>query len=93
MADGDSMSPLGVRTERIIIETDRYRVEGDITILQGSYRNSPAEYLGSNNDELLSLRNVELFSLDGSGRDWATSFLFLNKRHIRSISPKDPAKR
>lgn len=91
MADGAPMSPVGVQTKRIIIETDRYRIEGDITILQGSYRNSLAEYMANNSDEFLSMTNVELVSLDGSGRDWTSSFLFLNKRHIRSISPKDSA--
>lgn len=82
------MSPITVQTERIVIETDRYRVEADIKLLRGNYQNSLIEYLNHREEEFLFLTNVDLVALDGSGRDWSTPVLFLAKRHIRSVVMK-----
>jgi hypothetical protein len=79
------MSPVKTQTERIVIQTDRYRIEGDIKLLQNNYHNSLSAYLNNNEDEFFFLENVELVSLDGSGRDWSAPVLMLAKRHIQSV--------
>jgi len=78
------MSPVKTQTERIVIETDRYRIEGDIKLLQNNYHDSLSAYL-NNEDEFFFLENVELVSLDGSGRDWSVPVLVLAKQHIQSV--------
>jgi hypothetical protein len=82
------MPSLDVRHERIVIETDMYRVEGDITLPQGGYRNALTDHLNNNNEEFVYLVNVELVMLDGSGRGWTAPSLMLAKRHIRSVVQK-----
>jgi hypothetical protein len=74
-----------MRHERIVIETDIYRVEGDIALPQGGYRNALTDHLNNANEEFIYLVNVELELLDGSGRGWSTPSLLLAKRHIRSV--------
>jgi hypothetical protein len=81
------MPPGEVRLERIVVETDRYRVEGDVKLPQEGYRSRISDYINRPEQEFLTLANVELRSIDGSGRDWDTPVLMLARRHIRLIVP------
>ena len=76
-----------LRIERVVVETDRYRVEGDVRLPQEGYRSRISDYINRPEQEFLTLRNVELRSIDGSGRDWDTPVLMLARRHIRLIVP------
>lgn len=81
------MPPTEMRQERVVIETDRYRVEGDISLPQEGYRSRLSDYLNRRDQEFIILVNVELLSLDGSGRDWQTPVLMLARQHIRLVVP------
>lgn len=81
------MAPGEVRLERVVVETDRYRVEGDVKLPQEGYRSRISDYINRPEQEFLTLINVELRSIDGSGRDWDTPILMLARRHIRLIVP------
>ena len=81
------MPPGEVRYERVVVETDRYRVEGDVRLPQEGYRSRISDYINRPEQEFLTLINVELRSIDGSGRDWDTPVLMLARRHIRLIVP------
>ncbi len=81
------MSPVEVKYERIVAETDRYRVEGDLKLLQESYRNRLSDYLNFQNNEFLTIVNAELKAIDGSGRDWNTPVLILARRYIHLVVP------
>jgi hypothetical protein len=81
------MPPGEVRYERVVVETDRYRVEGDVKLPQEGYRSRISDYINRPEQEFLTLKNVELRSIDGSGRDWDTPILMLARRHIRLIVP------
>ena len=81
------MPPGEVRLERVVVETDRYRVEGDVRLPQEGYRSRISDYINRPEQEFLTLINVELRSIDGSGRDWDTPVLMLARRHIRLIVP------
>lgn len=82
------MPSLDMRHERIVIETDLYRMEGDIALPQGGYRNALTDHLNNASEEFIHLVNVEVEMLDGSGQSWSTPSLLLAKRHIRSVVPK-----
>lgn len=84
------MSPIDAKPERIIVETDRYRVEGDVTLLQKGYRNALSEFLNNRDEEFIFLENVKLEALDGSGRNWESPVLMLSRRHIRAVMQKAP---
>jgi hypothetical protein len=81
------MPPGEVRLERIVVETDRYRVEGDVKLPQEGYRSRISDYINRPEQEFLTLINVELRSIDGSGRDWDSPVIMLARRHIRLIVP------
>jgi hypothetical protein len=82
---------LEARKERIVVETDRYRVEGDIILPPNGYSDQLFNYIKRDDKEFLYLENVELEALDGSGRNWNTPVLNLERRHIRSVVPKNPS--
>jgi hypothetical protein len=81
------MPPGELRLERVVVETDRYRVEGDVRLPQEGYRSRISDYINRPEQEFITLINVELRSIDGSGRDWDTPVLMLARRHIRLIIP------
>ena len=81
------MPPGELRLERVVVETDRYRVEGDVRLPQEGYRSRISDYINRPEQQFLTLINVELRSIDGSGRDWDTPVLMLARRHIRLIVP------
>ena len=81
------MAPGELRLERVVVETDRYRVEGDVRLPQEGYRSRISDYINRPEQQFLTLINVELRSIDGSGRDWDTPILMLARRHIRLIVP------
>jgi len=85
------MPALDLRRERVVLETDRYRVEGDITLSQDSYRVALTDYLNRSDQEFVVIVNSELNALDGSGRDWHASVLMLARRCIRKIVSLGPA--
>lgn len=71
-----------MRREKVVIETDRYRVEGSITLPQEGYRSGLSDYLNRRDQEFIIVENAELNALDGSGRDWSTPFLMLARKYI-----------
>ena len=78
---------MDVRTERVVVETDRYRVEGMLTLPSEGYRSRVSDHVNRRDQEFFTLVDCQLIALDGSGRDWATPVLMLARRHIRWIVP------
>lgn len=83
------MSPIALTKERIVIETDRYRIEGDIALPPNGYIDPLSNYMNRDDQEFLCLENVDLVALDGSGRNWKSPTLNLRRRHVRSVAPKN----
>ena len=81
------MPPGELRLERVVVETDRYRVEGDVRLPQEGYRSRISDYINRPEQEFLTLINVELRAIDGSGRDWDAPILLLARQHIRLVVP------
>lgn len=81
---------MDLRKERVILETDCYRIDGNITL--------PAEGFGSRLSDHLNRREIDFFTiqdavvtpLDGGPR-WETEVLMVSSRHIRVITPSRTA--
>jgi hypothetical protein len=76
-----------VRKERVVVETDRYRVQGMLTLPKEGYRSRVSDHVNRRDQEFFTLLDCELTALDGSGPDWKTPVLMLARRHIRLIVP------
>ena len=75
------------RQEKVVVETDRYRVEGMLTLPREGYRSRVSDHVNRRDQEFFTILDAQLVALDGSGRDWATPVLMLARRHIRLIVP------
>jgi hypothetical protein len=76
-----------VRQERVMVETDRYRVEGMLTLPKEGYRSRVSDHVNRRDHEFFTLLDCKLIPLDGNGGDWSTPVLMLARRHIRLIVP------
>ena len=70
-----------------MVETDRYRVEGDMTLPAEGFRSRLSDHVNRREQEFFTVVNAELTALDGSGRDWRAPVLMLARRHVRLLVP------
>jgi Family of unknown function (DUF6812) len=75
------------RQERVVVETERYRVEGKLTLPREGYRSRLSDHLNRREQEFFTLLEARLTRLDGSGENWTAPVLMLARRHIRLIVP------
>jgi hypothetical protein len=75
------------RQEQVVVETDRYRVEGRLTLPREGYRSRLSDHVNRRDHDFFTIVDAQLVALDGSGRDWKAPVLMLSRRHIRLIVP------
>ena len=76
-----------VRKERVVVETDRYRVEGMLTLPKEGYRSRVSDHVNRRDQEFFTLLDCSLSPLDGSESSWDAPVLMLARQHIRLIVP------
>ncbi|MGE5336163.1 MAG: hypothetical protein ACM3JL_01940 [Nitrososphaerota archaeon] len=70
------------RLERVVFETDRQRVEGDLTLPPAGYQSRFSDMLNRNDSDFVAVTNATITAhLDGSATQ--LPFLVVSKRHIR----------
>jgi hypothetical protein len=80
---------MDLRRAHVVIETDRYRVEGDMTLPKEGYRSRLSDHVNRRDQEFFTVQDAKLTALDGSGRDWNAAVIMLARRHIRLVAPDD----
>lgn len=78
--------PVEHRTERIVAETDRYRISGVLHMPRDGYRSRLTDYLNASERTFLALTDVELVPLDGGPAD-QVPFLALALHHVVLVRP------
>jgi hypothetical protein len=74
------------RVERIVLETDRARIVGDLTLPREGYRSRLSDFLNTGDVEFIPLVNVEIEALDGGDRR-ERGFAVVSRRHVRFAYP------
>ena len=77
------------RRERVVVETDRYRVEGEMTLPSEGFRSRLSDHVNRRDQEFFTVVDAELTAIDGSGRNWRAPVLMLARRHVRLLVPAD----
>ena len=80
------MPRMDLRQEQVVLETDRYRIEGLLTMPKEGYRSRLSDHINRRDQEFFTLQDARLTALDG-GREWTAPVLMLARRHIRLIAP------
>jgi hypothetical protein len=76
-----------VRQEKVLVETDRYRIEGSLTLPSEGHRSRLSDHINRREQEFFTILDANMSSLDGSGADWSAPVLMLARSHIRLIAP------
>lgn len=75
-----------MRTERVVLETERYRIVGDLALPREGYRSRLSDYLNRGDVEFVPLTDVQIRSLNG-GEPELRSFLAVAVAHVQLAFP------
>jgi hypothetical protein len=76
------------RVERVALETDRYRIAGDLTLPKEGYRSRVSDYLNVPELAFIPLANVEIVPLAG-GEPERREFIAIGRAHVQLAYPVD----
>ena len=78
------------RQERVRLETERYRIEGSITLARDGYRSRVSDVLNASERDFITLTDVSLTPVQG-GPTELHAYLTLARRHIVfAVAADDP---
>ena len=77
------------RVERIVLETDRHRIVGDLTLPREGYRSRLSDYLNHGDMDFIPIVNAELEPLAG-GEAETRSFVAVARTHVQLAFPYEP---
>ena len=78
---------MDLREEQVVLETDRYRITGALTLPAEGYRSRLSDYVNQRDREFLTLSDARIEPLDGSAQPRTEKFLMIGRSHIRLIAP------
>lgn len=76
------------RTQRLVIETERHRIVGDITLPREGFRSRVSDYLNRGEVVFIPLVNVTLTPHDG-GPEVKREFVAVGRPHIQIAYPAE----
>lgn len=77
---------MDTRKEKVVVETDRYRVSGNMTLPTEGHRSRLSDHVNRRDQEFFTIQDAVLTPLDG-GEGWSTEVLMLASAHIHLIVP------
>ncbi|HEY4426909.1 MAG TPA: hypothetical protein VGN08_01750 [Solirubrobacteraceae bacterium] len=78
---GDDFPGMEHRQERITIETERHRIEGELTLARDGYRSRVSDVLNASERDFITLTDVKVSPIEGGPAE-LHPYLTLARRHI-----------
>jgi hypothetical protein len=75
------------RSERILIETDRYRIFGSLTLPRDGYRSRMSDFINSADRDFISLTDVVMEAVGGDGSVSKHEYIAVARSHIVFVMP------
>jgi hypothetical protein len=75
-----------LREEQVVLETDRYRISGTLTLPREGYRSRLSDYVNQRDREFFTLSDATVTELDAPDQTRQTSFLMVGRSHVRLIA-------
>jgi len=75
------------RRERVFLETDRYRIEGKLTLPSEGFRGRLSDYVNQGDREFFSVEDASVTPIDGTGEPQQIGFMLVARRHVRLVLP------
>jgi hypothetical protein len=77
---------MDLREEQVVLETDRYRISGTLTMPREGYRSRLSDYVNQRDREFFTVSDVTVTDLDSPDQTRHASFLMVGRSHVRLIS-------
>ena len=74
------------RLENVIVETDRYRIEGKLTLPREGYRSRLSDYVNQRDRDFFAFQDATMTPLSG-GDGRTVPFLMVARRHVVLVAP------
>jgi hypothetical protein len=74
------------RMERVVLETGRYRIVGDVTLPREGYRSRLSDFLNLGELDFIPVVNAEVSPLNG-GSPETRSFIAVARTHVQLAFP------
>ncbi len=75
------------RREPVFLETDRYRIEGMLTLPAEGFRSRLSDYVNQDDRDFFSIEDAAVTPLDGSREPHQVGFMLVARRHVRLVLP------
>ncbi len=79
------------RSEQIIIETDRHRISGYLTLPADGYRSRMSDFLNASDRSFIAMTDVRIEPLGNAGQAVSRSFVAVSRAHIVIAMPAGEA--
>lgn len=77
---------MDLRKEKVVVETDRYRVTGSMTLPAEGFRSRLSDHVNRDDLTFFTIEDAELVPLDG-GEGRTVPVLMLARAHARLVIP------
>jgi hypothetical protein len=71
------------RLLRIIVETERLRIEGEVTLPAEGYRSRLSDLLNREGIDFIAMEDVEVSGLNGKGKAEQLDFIAVARDHVQ----------
>lgn len=78
---------MDLRTEKVVVETDRHRIEGSLTLPREGFRSRLSDFVNQRDRDFFSLSDARISALDDAGQTQEVPFVMVARRHIRVLIP------
>jgi len=74
------------RLENVVVETDRYRIEGKLTLPREGYRSRLSDYVNQRDRDFFAFQDATMTPLSG-GDGRTVPFPMVARRHVVLVTP------
>ena len=76
-----------LRHEPLVVETNRYRIEGTVTLPAEGYRSRLSDYMNQRDRDFLAIQDAVVTPLDDPGSASQVPFLMVARQHLTLVMP------
>ena len=77
---------MDLREEQVVLETDRYRIVGALTLPREGYRSRLSDYVNQRDREFFAVSDATITALDDTESTRRASFIMVARRHITLVA-------
>jgi Family of unknown function (DUF6812) len=77
---------MDLREEQVVLETDRYRIVGTLTLPREGYRSRLSDYVNQRDREFFSVSDATITALDDTESSRQASFIMVARRHVTLVT-------